>query len=173
MTSLAERARAFAHRAHDAVDSSRKYTGRPYKEHPDAVAELVASVTDDEVMIAAAYLHDTVEDTDTTFDDIAEHFGSDVATLVVYLTDISRPKDGNRATRKAIDRAHIARGDARVHTIKLADLIDNAGSIAERDPKFAAVYMQEKRLLLEVLQDGDPELLKRATKIVDDWFEGD
>jgi len=172
MTSLVDQARSFAHRAHDAIDQKRKYTGRPYKEHPDAVAELVASVTTDEAMIAAAYLHDTVEDTQTTFDDIAEHFGSDVATMVVYLTDISRPKDGNRGTRKAMDRAHIARGDARVHTIKLADLIDNAGSIVERDPSFAAVYMEEKRLLLEVLQDGDPALLARASQIVSDWFDG-
>jgi (p)ppGpp synthase/HD superfamily hydrolase len=173
MTSLIEKARDFAHAAHDAVGQERAYTGEPYWRHVDAVAELVASVTDDEITIAAAYLHDTVEDTPTTFDDIAEHFGSDVATVVVYLTDISTPKDGNRATRKAIDRAHNARGDSRVHTVKLADLIDNAESIAERDPHFAAVYMEEKRLLLDVLGDGHPELLARARAIIDRWFAGE
>jgi (p)ppGpp synthase/HD superfamily hydrolase len=173
MTSLIEKARDFAHAAHDAVGQRRKYTDEPYWRHVDAVAELVASVTDDEITIAAAYLHDTVEDTLTTFDDIAEHFGSDVATVVVYLTDISKPKDGNRATRKAIDRAHNARGDSRVHTVKLADLIDNAGSITEHDPRFAAVYMAEKRLLLDVLGDGDPTLLGQARAIVDRWFAGE
>lgn len=173
MTSLVQRAREFAHRAHEQVGQVRKYTGLPYHTHVDAVAELVASVTDDRAMIAAAYLHDTVEDTNVTFDDIAENFGGDVAYLVVYLTDISKPKDGNRATRKAIDRAHIARGDARVHTIKLADLIDNAGTITEHDPKFAAIYMEEKRQLLKVLQAGDPVLLERATGIVERWFRGE
>jgi len=173
MTALIEKAREFAHAAHDAVGQKRKYTDEPYWLHVDAVAELVAAVTDDEITIAAAYLHDTVEDTQTTFDDIAEHFGADVATVVVYLTDISKPKDGNRATRKAIDRAHNARGDSRVHTVKLADLIDNAGSIAKHDPHFAAVYMEEKRLLLEVLTDGDAVLMERAREIVNRWFAGE
>lgn len=173
MSDLIKKARAFAHAAHDAVGQRRKYTEEPYWRHVDAVAELVASVTDDEITIAAAYLHDTVEDTPTTFDDIAEHFGAEVATVVVYLTDISKPKDGNRATRKAIDRAHNARGDNRVHTIKLADLIDNAGSIAEHDPHFAAVYMEEKRLLLDVLTDGDVVLMAWAREIVDRWFAGE
>ena len=173
MSSLVERAREFAHQAHNSVNQRQKYTGLPYTAHVDAVGELVASVTDDEIMIAAAYLHDTVEDTHTTFDDIAEAFGADVAYLVVYLTDISKPKDGNRATRKAIDRAHVARGDARVHTIKLADVIVNTSSIGERDPAFAAVYMEEKRQLLGVLQDGDPDLLATATEIIERWFDGE
>ncbi len=173
MADLVQRARAFAHQAHNAIQQRRKYTGDLYTVHVDAVAELVASVTDDANMIAAGYLHDTVEDTPTTFEDIAEHFNADVAYLVVYLTDISKPKDGNRATRKAIDRAHIAKGDSRVHTIKLADLIDNTDSITEHDPAFAAVYMEEKRQLVDVLQDGHPVLLKRANDIVQRWFDGD
>lgn len=169
---IIERARIFAREAHEGVGHKRRYTGEDYFVHLDAVARLVASVVDDPATIAAAYLHDIVEDTPVTFHEIAEAFGADIASLVIYLTDISRPKDGNRAERKAIDRAHTGRGDARVHTIKLADLIDNSLSVIRHDTKFAVVYMNEKRALLPYLADGHPALLARATAIVDAWFEG-
>jgi hypothetical protein len=78
------------------------------------------------------------------------------------LTDVSRPEDGNRAARKAIDLAHTAKASPAAKTIKLADLIDNTRSIVERDPDFAKVYLQEKARLLEVLQEGDPTLMAMA-----------
>ncbi|ANO50491.1 HD domain-containing protein [Woeseia oceani] len=170
MRNLVSRAKEFAFAAHNAIEQRRKYTGEPYTVHLESVAMLVASVVDDEAMIAAAYLHDTVEDTDVTLADIENNFGCDVAYLVRYLSDISRPEDGNRAQRKHLDREHVARGDARVHTIKLADLIDNSATIQAYDPRFAKVYMQEKRLLLDDLDDGHPELLCRARAIVDEWL---
>jgi len=92
-------------------------------------------------------------------------FGVDVATLVAALTDISRPNDGDRKIRKAIDRNHLAGASARAQTIKLADLIDNSRSIVERDPDFAKVYLAEKRELLAVLTEGDETLLNRARAI--------
>jgi (p)ppGpp synthase/HD superfamily hydrolase len=170
MKDLVTRAKTFAFAAHNAIGQRRKYTDEPYTAHLERVAQLVASVVDDDAMIAAAYLHDTVEDTPTTIDDISQEFGDDVACLVNYLSDVSRPEDGNRALRKQLDREHIARGDARVHTIKLADLIDNSESIQANDPNFARVYMNEKRLLLNVLEDGHPVLFERARDIVDAWF---
>ena len=172
MSELVTSARLFAFNAHNAIEQRRKYTGDPYTVHLERVAALVASVVDDEAMIAAAYLHDTVEDTETTLEDISSNFGTEVAYLLTYLTDISRPEDGNRKTRKQLDREHIAKGNEHVHTIKLADLIDNSDSIQTHDPRFAAVYMEEKRLLLEVLADGHPELLARARTIVDAWMRG-
>jgi (p)ppGpp synthase/HD superfamily hydrolase len=164
-TSIA--ARRFAFAAHDRIEHRRKYTDLPYTTHLEAVAELVKGAGGSEEMIAAAYLHDCVEDAGVTLDELRVHFGDDVAYLVEHLTDVSRPCDGKRAARKALDRAHVAAGDARVHTIKLADLIDNAGSILEHDPSFAAIYLEEKRLLLEVLRDGDGALLARASEIVE------
>ena len=116
-------------------------------------------------------LHDTVEDTDVTIDNITDHFGDEVAELVGWLTDVSKPEDGNRAHRKAMDRAHIADAPAEAKTIKLADMIDNSNSITTHDPKFAKVYMVEKAMLLEVLQEGDADLFAWASQIVDDWFE--
>ncbi len=169
MDDLVTRARAFAFAAHNAIDHRRKYTDEPYTTHLSRVAQLVAEVVDDDAMVAAAYLHDTVEDTPTTLADIKAEFGGDVAYLVSFLTDSSSLEDGNRAVRKAIDREHTAAGDARVHTIKLADLIDNSDSIQAHDQKFAQVYMKEKRLLLGVLGDGNAKLLARATAIVEEW----
>ena len=173
MDTLIERARQFAFSAHKAIDHRRRYTDDCYTVHLGGVARLVASVVDDPAMIAAAYLHDTVEDTPVTFADISEAFGADIATMVIYLTDISRPHHGNRAERKEMDREHIARGDARVHTIKLADFIDNSYPIMRYDPKFAITYMNEKRELLPHLADGHPALFGEASQIIERWFAGE
>lgn len=149
----------------------RKYTGEPYINHPIAVARILSEVTDDANMVAAALLHDTVEDTDATLEEIEELFGVDVAELVEMLTDVSKPEDGNRVQRKAIDRAHTAKAAPRAKTIKLADLIHNTSSITAHDPKFAKVYMEEKKLLLEVLTEGDERLYNIAKGLVEDYFD--
>ncbi len=162
---LIRRAEVYATQAHERIDHRRKYSGQPYQAHLKAVADLVASVTDDAEMIAAAWLHDTVEDTPATLGQIEQAFGSRVASLVEQLTDVSRPGDGNRRLRKEIDRKHLAGASARAKTIKLADLIDNCSDITRHDPRFARVYLKEMAALLEVLQEGDSRLLRRARKV--------
>ena len=164
MTNIVERARVFATAAHAAVGQTRKYTGEPYVVHPIEVSELVASVNGTEAMVAAALLHDVLEDTEVTVDLLEEQFGSKVADLVLWLTDISRPKDGNRSARKALDRQHSAAAPAAAQTIKVADLISNTRSIIAHDPGFAKVYLEEKRLLLDVLTRADSTLLAMARK---------
>jgi len=126
------------------------------------VSELVASVGGTEAMVAAALLHDVLEDTEVTVDVLEELFGSEVADLVLWLTDISKPEDGNRSTRKALDRQHSAAAPAAAQTIKVADLISNTRTIVEFDPGFARTYLEEKRLLLEVLTRANPALLDQA-----------
>jgi hypothetical protein len=79
---------------------------------------------------------------------------------------VSRPKDGNRAVRKAIDREHTARAPAGAQTVKLADLIANTRSIVKHDVAFARTYLAEKRLLLEVLTRGDAVLMAEARATV-------
>lgn len=155
-------ARHFAIAAHSATGQVRKYTGEPYWVHCAEVATLVASVTSSAEMVAAAWLHDTVEDTAITIEHIRDEFGPAVAALVEGLTDVSKPEDGNRAHRKAIDRQHTAEQSPDCKTIKLADLISNTSSIVLRDPEFAKVYLAEKRLLLDVLREGHPVLWRRA-----------
>lgn len=169
MNSIEERAREFATAWHASIGQVRKYTGEPYINHPAAVVELVRGVIHDETMLAAAWLHDVVEDTPCTMLEIHNEFGLQVAALVEQLTDVSKPSDGNREKRKTMDRLHTSDASPKAKTIKLADLIDNSRSILERDPEFAKVYIHEKQLLLEVLTDGDPGLFTMAADIVNGY----
>lgn len=166
MSVLVTKALDFATEAHEG--QVRKYTGVPYVLHPIEVMEIVKTVEHDDAMLAAALLHDVVEDTDVTIDEVRDVFGSDVASLVDDLTDVSKPEDGNRSTRKALDRAHSAKASARAQTVKLADLISNSADILVNDPKFAKTYLAEKELLLEVLILGDSKLHDRAASFVVD-----
>ena len=163
---LEERARVFATAAHAAVGQLRKYTHEPYIVHPAEVVSIVRSVPHTPAMLAAAWLHDVVEDTGVTIETVRAEFGTDIATLVGWLTDVSKPEDGNRAVRKARDREHTASAPAEAQTIKLADLISNTRSIMAHDPKFAVTYLEEKRALLAVMTRGDPGLHARASELV-------
>ena len=158
----------FATKAHEG--QTRKYTGEPYIMHPIAVAILVQSVSDNVNMHCAAILHDVVEDTDVTIEEIREEFGFTVAVYVDELTDISKLSDGNRKVRKNIDLEHLRCATNNAKTIKLADLINNSVSIIKYGGEFTEVYMQEKDALLCVLVGGSSELFDIAKKIVDDYF---
>ncbi len=160
-----KRAAAFAAKAH--AGQVRRYTGEPYVTHCFDVASIVRTVPHTAEMLCAALLHDTVEDTDVTPDNIRTEFGPDVAVLVEMLTDVSVPTDGNRAVRKAIDRAHSALASPAAKTVKLADLISNSISICAYDPDFARVYLAEKALLLPLLSEGDPVLWARADALLE------
>ncbi|EIC85639.1 HD domain-containing protein [Serratia sp. M24T3] len=171
MSSLVDKARRYASKAHASIDQRRKYTNDPYIVHPQAVADIVSSVPHSEEMLAAAWLHDTVEDTSTTLDDISNHFGSQVAELVGMLTNVSVNCAGNRIEKKNLDRYHSAKASADAKTIKLADLIDNLRSLVTHDPDFAKTYLIEKRLLLAVLKEGDPTLWRQAEHIINDSLQ--
>lgn len=166
MTDIIEDARRFAEYHHHG--QVRKYTGEPYANHLRAVADLVASVSGTPDMVAAAWLHDVIEDTDVGWSELRRYFPDDVVEHVAYLTDVSRPEDGNRAKRKAMDREWISQARPDTKTIKLADLIDNTQSIVEHDPEFARVYLREKAALLEVLRPGNSALYTVALKILRD-----
>jgi (p)ppGpp synthase/HD superfamily hydrolase len=159
---VVERARVFATAAHAAVAQLRKYTNEPYIVHPAEVVSIVRTVPHTPAMLAAAYLHDVVEDTGVTLETVRAEFGDEVADLVGWLTDVSRPDHGNRAARKAVDRAHTAAAPAAAQTVKVADIISNTRSIMEHDEKFAVTYLAEKRLLLDVMTRADSTLLARA-----------
>jgi len=163
---MISKARAFATRAHGEIGQKRKYSGEPYIVHPAAVAAKVTGVSDDERLIAAAWLHDTVEDTPATLEDIRREFGDDVHDLVENLTDVSTPKDGNRRFRKEMDREHSAKGSPGAKTVKLADLIHNAESILVSGDGFAYVFIPEMKRLLAVLKEGNEALHLEATEIV-------
>jgi (p)ppGpp synthase/HD superfamily hydrolase len=162
--SIVQEAKTFATIAHGSILQCRKYTGEPYITHPEAVVGLLQKYVTNasEEMLAAAWLHDVVEDTPVTLNEVRERFGNHIATLVENVTDVSRPEDGNRKTRKAIDRVHLSEALPEAKTIKLADIIHNTQSIVEHAPEFAKIYLEEKRLLLEVLKEGSAVLWAMA-----------
>lgn len=166
MSDLIKKAKEFATSEHQRIGHVRKYTKKPYQTHLKAVAKLVSTVTDDEEVIAAAWLHDTVEDTPATLGDIERLFGRSVADLVEELTDISKPSDGNRVARKEIDRQHLATASSRAKTIKLADLIHNCEDIVNNDKKFAITFMSEMYALLNVLVGGNSTLFQQAEQLL-------
>lgn len=167
--SIIEKARKFAIEAHG--QQVRKYTGEPYWHHCQAVAELVASTGADTDTVAAAWLHDTVEDCEVDVATIGNVFNGRIAMFVYYLTDT--PKGyGNRRERKDRDVNRLATAPAPVQTIKLADLIDNTSSIVEHDPQFAKLYLAEKRTLLSVLTKGNSDLYSRAFELAHQNYTG-
>ncbi len=121
----------------------------------------------DDELLAAAWLHDTVEDTGTTLGDIEAHFGSRVAQLVEMLTDSSQPQAKNRAARKLAHFRHTADASPEAQTIKLADIIDNTRAIVRFDPHFARVYLVEKRIQIGLAKQGDAQLWQQASTIIE------
>lgn len=163
---LIEKAKVFAINAHNSIFHKRKYTNEPYHVHPERVANLLATVTSDPEIIAAAWLHDVLEDVapkniNFNEDSIRRAFGDRVLQLVLEVTDVSKPEDGNRAKRKALDREHLAKASVDGKTIKLADLIDNIIDISKHDPHFARVFRKEATLNLPYLQDVNKELYEQ------------
>lgn len=167
---LVARADAFAALAHGSLNQRRKYSREPYIAHPRAVAEMVRGVPHTDEMLAAALLHDVVEDTRATLEDVRREFGAHVARLVDELTERATLADGNRAVRKVIEERRLARACPEAKTVKLADLLDNAASIVPNDPGFARVYLAEMQRLLFALEGGDTRLLAQAWRAVENGW---
>jgi len=145
----------------------RKYTGKPYITHPVAVARILKDAgIENEHVLCAAILHDTIEDTEATYELILERFGKRVADLVLQVTDVAIAGDGNRAYRVKLNIKHLALACPDAQNIKLADLIHNTMSIVKYDPKFAVTYLKEKQETLKVLIKGSSYLLSKASEIV-------
>ena len=156
------KAQVFATAAHAAVKQMRKYTGEPYIVHPAEVVSIVSQYGYTDEMLAAAWLHDTVEDTGVTQDVINYEFGPIIGEYVHWLTDQTKPEDGNRAARKKMDADRLALAPPEVQTVKYADLISNTRSIMQHDENFGRIYVKEKTYLLSVMNKGNPELYKLA-----------
>jgi (p)ppGpp synthase/HD superfamily hydrolase len=165
MSDIVNRALVFATSAHASVNHVRRYTCEPYIVHPIEVMMLVQTVAQkDEEMLAAALLHDVVEDTPIRDLDVRRDFGDQIANLVQELTE--PVLDGNRATRKSAERKRLAAISSRGQTIKLADLISNTRTIVAHDPRFASIFFPELVALLKELTRGDAELMSIAWKLV-------
>jgi (p)ppGpp synthase/HD superfamily hydrolase len=150
MDSFLEQTKSFARRAHEG--QVRKYTGEPYVEHVLAVGLMYQTYAEsvDTNALYAAILHDTVEDCDVTIEEIQSKFGDKVAEYVWYLT---KPESfvGDRAQRKALDRARLALAPSVVRFIKTLDIMHNAKSIKKEDPQMWSTWRIEMRDLLDAM----------------------
>lgn len=150
-TTLLDRAIIFAVRAH--AGTERRGKGFPYIVHPMEAVEIVATMTSDQELLAAAALHDTVEDTYVTIEQIRTEFGERVASFVAVESDEPhqrRDSVENWRARKqaAIDRIASASHDAKI--VALGDKLSNMRAIA-RD------YAQQGDALWDLFHAKDPK----------------
>lgn len=165
------KAAQFAAHAHRLM--SRDGSGLPFITHPARVA---ARVTYNEIAtpqtVAAAWLHDTVEDTDVNLVQIGTVFGSGVASYVDQLTNVRHDKTKmTREERKAADRKRLAGVTPQAKIMKLIDRIDNLREMhtPEFTEKFLAMYLTESELLLnESLRGVDAALDDELRMLITD-----
>ncbi|HCJ11423.1 MAG TPA: (p)ppGpp synthetase, partial [Clostridiales bacterium] len=128
--SLVDRAYAYAARAHQ---GQRRLSGEPYVSHPLAVAHIMADLELDVVSIAAALLHDVVEDAGVALDDLRREFGAEVALLVDGVTKLSRIQYRSREDEQVenLRKMFLAMSrDIRVLLIRLADRLHNMRTLS-------------------------------------------
>ena len=130
-TELFDRAVIFAVKAH--AGTERRGKGFPYIIHPMEAAEIVSTITADQELLAAAVLHDVVEDTDITVDALRAEFGDRVADLVAAESDtlhdgVSEAESWYERKQEGIDRLRSASRDAKI--VALGDKLSNMRAIA-------------------------------------------
>ena len=166
MYTVVDSAKLLAHRAH--LRQERRYSNEPYIKHPTRVAASVAAYPGHtEEMIAAAWLHDVVEDTEWTIEEVEFSCNFTVAKLVYELTN--PPKDPLlcRADRKKMDRNHLAQISREAKIIKMFDRIDNLQDIGLAPGDFMRLYCEESQRLLPLISDADPSLGEELQLIID------
>ena len=154
------RAAHLAARSH--ARQRRKGGDVPYINHPLEVAEMVAEAGGSEDEVVAALLHDVVEDSEVTLDEIATAFGPEVARLVEAVTDDPEWQDLPRPERKRRQAAHVAGESAGVKRIKLADQTSNIRDIVRLPDAWAAgeaeQYLEGAELVVAACRGTDPML---------------
>lgn len=150
-TAFLDRAIIFAVKAH--AGTERRGKGFPYIVHPMEAMEIVATMTPDQELLAAAALHDTVEDTSVTIEDIRAQFGDRVASLVqsesdVFIEGKSEEDSWHERKQAAMDRLSAASHEAKM--VALGDKLSNMRAIA-RD------YAMKGDALWQLFHAKDPK----------------
>ena len=148
--SLFNRALLFAMEAHDGV--FRKSSGVPFIIHPMEVACIVATLTENEEVLAAALLHDTIEDTEVSIEDIRERFGEEVALLVASETEDKRrdmlPEDSWQIRKE--ESLEVLKNTTNIN-IKILWLADKLANLRS----FARLYEKKKDRMWEDFHQRD------------------
>ena len=179
MQDVIEKVIAFADKAHGS--QTRRYTDDRYIVHPIRVMETCKVYTDEISVLAAAILHDVLEDTHVSKESMTaflqtvmtDEQAAKTIGLVVELTDVfvkeSFPK-WNRRKRKQHELDRLEKTSAEAQTIKYADIMDNAPEVAEKDPDFGQRFLRECRALLKRMKLGNAELHQKAVESVEKSF---
>jgi len=164
--SLIIKAAKFAAEKHEG--QYRKYRKDKYITHPARVASRVSyhSIANNDT-IAAAWLHDVLEDCAVSEYQLRNEFGDKVVDYCIELTNPSKGSKELRAVRKQMDRDHLRTVSKEAKVIKMIDRIDNVTELnldrEHVDSKYLKKYADESVLLLEVLKDADKELADELT----------
>jgi len=172
---LLEKVRDFADRAHG--NQMRKYTPERYIVHPIRVMQTCKEYTNDLPILAAALLHDVLEDTPVTKEELHAFLlklmsvedAKRTVQLVEELTDVyikENYPNWNRKKRKQKEAERLEKTSAAAQTIKYADIIDNAPEVTEKEPDFAQRFIPEYKALLQRITKGNPVLYEKAREVV-------
>lgn len=127
----------------------RKFDGEPYFKHPSRVADILRKYTKDEEIISAGYLHDTLEDTKTSWEELEATFGKRVADLVKELTSVKREVTKLGKAEYLLKKMQKMSESALF--IKLADRLDNVDDFSKAPDKFRLKYIKETNYILDNL----------------------
>lgn len=174
---ILEKVKTFAEQAHGT--QLRKYSNEPYIAHPIRVMETVRDYTHELPVLAAALLHDVLEDTNVGQRELGnfltelmeESLATRTLRITEELTDVYVKSDYptlNRRTRRTKEAQRLSEVSAEAQTIKYADIIDNVVDISRQETDFALVYMRECKQLLQEIDKGNALLYHRAKQTVDD-----
>ncbi len=164
---------AFADEAHG--DQMRKYVPKRYIVHPIEVMEICRQYTTELPILAAALLHDVLEDTPVRAEAIKKFLSlkmsaeqvEETLELVTDLTDVFTKENYpqlNRRQRKERENERLKKTHPKAQTVKYADIISNSIDIAKHDRHFARVYLREMDILLGVMTHGNQKLYQRAAE---------
>ncbi len=156
----------------------RKFSDELYINHPIRVMNTCKEFTDKIHVLAAALLHDVLEDTSITKAEMKKtletwmekYAAQKTVALVEELTDVYTKKaypQLNRKARKEMEAKRLSKVSVDAQLIKYADIMDNAANIREHNPGFAIVYLREGRILLTKMTKGNSKLHARALKLID------
>lgn len=172
---LYNKAIIFAAEAH--TGQFRKYSGEPYILHPLDVAETLRRYDRPIEEIVGGVLHDVIEDTNRTRNQVSFHFGIPITTLVNGVTNVATDKNVDRTLRFWQNVFHLEDAEEGSQNIKCADIYSNTKNFGRANPEFVPTYMAEKYTVLEHLHVADSclvtlakeSIMQQLTGRVADW----
>ncbi len=185
-TSLLDKAIIFATKAHAGVE--RRGQGFPYIIHPLEVMTIVSTLTNDQIILATAVLHDVIEDTDCTFEDIEREFGKKVCELLRYETDLvvaNKSASESWKERKAFAIKRLADAPLEAKMVAMGDKLSNMRLIARDyrkmgDKLWLKFHVNDRKdhewhyrgLAASLIELKDTEPYKEFIALIDEIFGG-